>query len=304
MTQAVWIDLSAMGRLLTTDRDRLDLLHRLSTNDLNNLQHSEGRVTVLTTPVARIIDKLTVLNRGESALVITGFERANMVETWLRRNIFWNDRIQIENSSQQLAHIGVFGTKAAAILSKWWADIADLKLYHALENSVILMRVPGVVGDGFWIIGTADTVGEISEKLTALGVTQASRDEYNALRIAAGLPEVEHELTEDFIPLEVGLWDAVSFNKGCYIGQEIIARMESRGKLAKMMVKVELDEMVPSGTPLETVEGKPAGTLTSVATLMDKVIGLAVVKAPLAETGQQLKAASIDVSVKTLAGNY
>lgn len=301
---AIWIDLSALGRLITTDRDRLDLLHRLSTNDLNSLETGTGCVTILTTAVGRIIDRLVVLNRGEEALIVTGFDRGAMVEGWIRRNIFWNDRIQIENSGQALKHIGVFGSRAASILSEWWAVAATLPLYHLIENPALLVRVHGLVGDGFWIIGPSDFIKDLTTQLEAKGVMAASRADYDALRINAGLPEVEHELTENYIPLEIGLWDAVSFNKGCYIGQEIIARMESRGKLAKMLVKVELDIPLPAGTTLLSTEGKTVGTLTSVATLENKVIGLAVVKTALAEAGQQLKAADTTVSIIAHAGTY
>src|SRR5258706_15833186 len=80
------------GRLQLTDRDRLDLLHRMSTNDMNSLQPGEGRSTVLTTALARIIDRLIVYNRGETALVLANYP--DVVRGWLQKHIFFQDKVK------------------------------------------------------------------------------------------------------------------------------------------------------------------------------------------------------------------
>ena len=109
------------------------------------------------------------------------------------------------------------------------------------------------------------------------------------------MPESAHELTEDYIPLEAGLWDSVSFSKGCYIGQEIIARMESRNKLAKTLVVLHFDQ---PGAPLElglsvtNASHESVGTLTSIApTTEGSITALAFVKPDYAEPDTQLHAA-------------
>ena len=80
---------------------------------------------------------------------------------------------------------------------------------------------------------------------------ECDRDLYDLLRIESGIPEIDHEISDEYIPLEANLWGDVSFSKGCYIGQEIIARMESRGKLAKMLVGVESASPLMAGTKIE-----------------------------------------------------
>ncbi|MCB9437237.1 MAG: folate-binding protein YgfZ [Anaerolineales bacterium] len=294
----IWVDLSGiLGRLRLTDRDRLDLLHRLSTNDLSRLQVGQGCSTVLTTPIARIIDLLVVLNQGDSVWVIAN--RTPVVENWLRRNIFWNDRLKVENQSDQLQHIGVWGVGDDLGIP------ADLPLYHTFtsDDGALMVRVPA---DGYWLIGEPSVIARWIDRLESQGAQAGTLDDVERLRIEAGLPAAGHELTEDYIPLELGLWDAVSFSKGCYTGQEIIARMESRGQLAKMMVKVSLENTTPAGTTLSTTEGKTAGTLTSVATQPDgQIIGLAVVKAAIAESGQPLLTdQAAPVQIVGLAGQY
>ena len=313
--KAVWVDLGSMGRLITSDRDRLDLIHRLSTNHMTKLNEGEGCATILTTPIARVIDQVTVLNRGETALVVTGLGRGEAVEGLLLRNVFWNDRFQIENVSKTLGQIGIFGKESDAIVEERWAGAMNLAPNHFIvgDDGSVVVRTSGLAcGNGYWVMADLDTLAKIKDELSENGVNEASLAVYDALRIEAGLPEVGHELTEDFIPLELGLWDTVSFNKGCYVGQEVIARMESRGKLAKMLVRVVLEDSVLAGTGLVDENGKSVGTVTSVAEIpedegMSVIIGLAVVKTDVAMAGTTLlvkEENGVGVEVIEVAGNY
>ncbi|MFN8450338.1 MAG: hypothetical protein U0521_17565 [Anaerolineae bacterium] len=108
---------------------------------------------------------------------------------------------------------------------------------------------------------------------------------YNVLRIRAGRPGVGRELSTEYLPLEVGLWDEVSFTKGCYTGQEIIARMESRGKLAKTIVALALDGWAEAPAKI-SLEGREIGVMTSsVRTPDGELVGIGVVKLAAAQPG-------------------
>src|SRR5690606_20128966 len=112
-------------------------------------------------------------------------------------------------------------------------------------------------GKGYWLMGAPDAV-----MAKVANISEADEATYNLLRIEAGYGDASGEFTEDYIPLEAGLWDIVSFTKGCYTGQEIIARMESRRQLAKMLVRLQSDTPIP--TELQA-DGAKVGTLTSQA---------------------------------------
>jgi aminomethyltransferase len=113
---------------------------------------------------------------------------------------------------------------------------------------------------------------------------------------------VGRELSTDYIPLEIGLWDEVSFSKGCYTGQEIIARMESRHKLAKTIVQLTLDQPVETPAAL-TLDGREVGALTSCAAAPDGLVyGIGVVKLAAAVRGTVLKAAGAQATILQLAG--
>jgi aminomethyltransferase len=232
---------SAQGRIELSDRDRLDLLHRMSTNDLNGLPPGHARQSVLTTALARIIDLVTVFNRGENALMLTHYPATT--RAWLQKHIFWNDRLKLRDASGELGQIELHGSGAARVMARVAGEAAtELPLFGFIEVEiqsvrVLVARVKPLDGEGFVIL-TPDAPGLTATLADGDDVRMGDAARYDLMRITAGQPGAGSELTEDFIPLEAGLWEAVSFSKGCYIGQEIIARMESRNKLAKTLVQV------------------------------------------------------------------
>jgi aminomethyltransferase len=278
---AVLVDLKQRGRISLQDRDRVDLVNRMSTNDLTQLAEGEGVATVLTTPIGRIIDVLVFLNAGEESLVITGEGRGQIILDYLRRNLFFNDRVQITNQSASTRLLGVYGVDAAQIVSDWGIEADELSEYNfiAFDDARIIHAEP-LASRGFWILCDEASTEKWKSRALDAGAVEADAETYELLSIEAGYPLTSHELTADYIPLEAGLWHSVSFNKGCYTGQEVIARMESRGKLAKMLVRLAVDNVMAEGTALFDNE-KKVGTLTSLRQRPDGgYLGLGYVNAP------------------------
>lgn len=317
--KAIWVDLNAMGRLEALDRDRLDLINRLSTNKVITLQEGEGRATIFTTAIARIMDWVVVLNQGERVLIITKKNRSHHVLQWLKRNIFFNDQFQVHSVADTLQQIGIIGKESARVIETLWdVQLDSLPPYHFVEvlvaiddqsKKLLVIRAEAMAGGYFWLVGERDVIQEAIRQLEGQNIPHAPAEVYDTLRIEAGIPEVEHELIETYIPLEIGLWDAVSFNKGCYIGQEIIARMESRGKLAKMLVKLVFDLPFSPQTALLDSEGKSVGVITSVAPMptlsATGYVGLGVIRATHAESASELYTANQEVvRVMGVAGHY
>lgn len=296
VSQTLWYDRSAaQGRLIFTGRDRIDLVHRMSTNDLTNMQQGQGRATVLTTALARIIDRLIVLERGETALMLAG--QPEIVRNWLQRHIFWQDQVKIRDASAELGQGEIHGPQAAALAEQIAPGAASLPMHHFIErDGLIVARTFALDTDGFALIAPPEMLADLRGRAMR-DVPEGSAAQYEQLRIEAGLPASGHELTEDYIPLEAGLWDAVSFSKGCYIGQEIIARMESRNKLAKVLVRLRLDGPAAEGAALRS-DGAEIGTLTSVA----GQAALGFVKPEFATPGTALIAGEVAAVVQGAVG--
>jgi aminomethyltransferase len=154
----------------------------------------------------------------------------------------------------------------------------------------MVARAKPLSGDHFRIVMATGHAAQVWDALLGAGgdsLKPAGSQLYNILRIRAGSPGAGRELSEEYIPLELGLWDEVSFAKGCYTGQEIIARMESRGKLAKTISTVRIDALSESPVDL-LIDGKRVGTLTSAVTAPDGThYGIALLKPDQAQSDTQ-----------------
>ncbi len=298
-------DASTNGRLRFTDRDRADLIHRLSTNDIRNLNAGDGVRTVLVNHNARIIDLLTVYALPEHLLAVTSPTQRAAVLQLFRKNVFFNDRVGIEDISADTVEYHLYGAGAAAFVSEISSlDPASWPLLHIQAVTLggvqgWLARIHPICGNGFALFGRVEDREMIESLLNrAIPLQEAT---YDLLRIEQGYPAPGRELSLEYIPLETRLADAVSFAKGCYVGQEIIARMESRHRLAKQLMGLRLARMVEPGGKLQH-DGKEAGDLTSVvASPRFGPIGLAYVRTAAAEPGTVVQVADgVDAEVVEL----
>ena len=290
----VIIDRSEIGRLWAYGSNRLDVLQRLSTNDLTGMDLHEHRPTVLTTAVGRIVDLLTVLNLKERALLLTSPGQSKAVQQWMQRFIFFQDNIQLKDATSDLKQFGLYGAKASTIVAQLARVSSDLKpgRAHALDDTVWLLRGAAPAGFGYEIVAPPALEQSLIERALDAGAIQAPSSLHELLRVEAGLPGAGHEIMETFLPLEVGLRHAVSFSKGCYTGQEIIARMDSRGKLAKTLVGLRSSQMLPARATLRATDGSTGVVTSSVNSPRMGWIGLGLLKPAAASLGAEVEVES------------
>ena len=265
---AALYDESAAGRIFMRGRDRADLLHRLSTNDIAGLRLGQGARSVLTSPIGRIIDLLTVHALEDALLVVASPSQGGPVYGHLRKNIFFNDQVTLEPAGRSHGQLALYGPAAAELLERSsGASLGDLPLYHSVEAAIagaplLIARRPPIGEHGFTLYVPAVYMPPVRAALLAAGAVALDEDALDILRVERGYGAFGRELSLEYIPLETGLLDAVSFTKGCYVGQEIIARMDSRNRLAKQLRGLRLDRPVAAPGKL-VVAGKEAGDLTS-----------------------------------------
>ena len=279
---AVLVDRSELGMLLLSGETRLDLIHRMSTQAVNGLQSGEGAATVLTTNIGRIIDRLILYATSGMVYALTSENNSDHIARYLMRFVFFNDDFHLKDLSEETAVFAVYGPRAGEKLTAAGFDEVDLPLHHWRQAEVAgatayLHRTDPIYGDGYFVMAQESDRAALWQHLLDAGLVVVDEAAFDFLRIEAGLPRYGRELTNDYIPLEADLWDDVSFEKGCYTGQEIIARMESRGKLAKKLVKLQPAVPVAAGSQL-TANGKNAGVITSAAVGPDGPTALGYVK--------------------------
>jgi len=301
-------DEAAAGRILMRGRDRAGLLHRLSTNDVERLRPGQGLRTVLTTPIGRIIDLLTVHALDDALLVIAGPGQGGAVWSHLKKNIFFQDQVALEAAGRSLGQLALYGPAAARVLAELGgADLAELPPHYTATlqpagGPVLVAARPPIGGPSYTLYPPAEQIDAVRAALVGAGAVPLDDATLDILRVEQGYPAAGRELGQEYIPLETGLLDAVSFTKGCYVGQEIIARMESRGRLAKILRGLRLTAGDQASTTDNTpaaggqwpvlapakleVDGKESGDLTSVVVSPRYgPIGLAYVRSAHAEPG-------------------
>ncbi len=266
--RAVRLDESTRGCVRLTGRDRAELLQRLTTNDVVKLAPGEGARTVLINHNARILDLLAVYALPEHLLVTTNPGTGPALARFLRSKIFFSDKVDVEDLSDDTVQLQLYGPEAAAEIERVTSVDPRTWAVHHIQAATIeatqvwVARTLPIGGDGFVILARRDAAAVVEQAFAALPVLDAAT--FDVLRIEQGYGAPKREHSTEYIPLETGLVDAISFTKGCYVGQEIIARMESRNRLAKRLMGLCLAQPVTPGGHIFW-EGKDAGELTSVA---------------------------------------
>lgn len=261
-------DLTAIySRIRLRGSTRLDFLHRMSTGDVRGLKPGEGKTTVLTTPIGRMVDYLMVLAFDDSILLIGGGGNQNKVAHWLRKYIFFNDDVQVSDETGDTRMFGVGVEGDQQFIKKIIPDIGRFALPEyahrtvesplSADGQIVAARAPQALGLSFFLIGAGLDLASLAD---APPITP----DFDAWRVLHGYPRFPNEINEDYIPLEAGLWGAVSFDKGCYVGQEIIARMESRGQIARKLVRLTVSAgSLSPGEELLAEGGEVVGKVTS-----------------------------------------
>jgi folate-binding protein YgfZ len=255
----------AHGLLWAEGRDRLDLLNRMSTNQLDQLPVGQGRSTVLTNPVGQTIDSLKVLALEQRVILVTSPGKGDTVQDWLNGYIFFQDDVKLSPFAEGWTRWGLYGPEAGQAAEAVFkgASPSGAGAYARFEGG-FAWSAEARLDPGLELLLDPDATVRATEAWPDRHAGTVEGEVFDVLRIERGVPQVGREILEDTIPLEADLWDAVSFSKGCYIGQEIIARLESRGRLAKQLCGVQLDSQVRAPADL-IQDGRRIGVLTSVA---------------------------------------
>jgi folate-binding protein YgfZ len=299
--EAILVDHDELNILRFTGETRLDLLNRMSTQKVIDLVSGQGAATVLTSDIGRIIDRLILYAASESVYCLTSENNGDNIAQYLMRFVFFMDDFQVVNLSEDTAIFGIYGCQSQGLLASHFSLELDLPIHHWIQTTlgdseVTIHRTDPIAGQGYFVMCDLRDKELVRETLVDSGLISAGNEAFEYLRIESRRPRYGRELTLDYIPLETGLWDDVSFNKGCYTGQEIIARMESRGRLAKKLVLLQLEDLVEPGTDLQS-GGKNVGTITSISDGPAGVLSLGYVKTKAIEDGEPLLAGAFNAAI-------
>ena len=282
---AAWLDLSARGRFIVRGRDRARYLHNVTSNDVKKLRPGEGCHAFVLTPQGRIQADLHLFCFPEHFLIDTEPElRAKIPALILKYKVA--DQVELEDITETTRAIGVEGPKAPA-----------LRASFANQPDVTVVEVSVTAQPGFQVICGTDRFAQL---IAALDAVAATPEEARAARIENGKPRYGEDIRETSLPRETRQMDAVSFTKGCYVGQEIVERIRAQGHVNKLLARLEVEsaEAVAAGARL-SADGQEAGEITSSIRSPQSgcVAALAIVRAAYAQPGTRLQAGAINARV-------
>ena len=291
---AAFVNRSDLGCLYMKGRDALDLLERLSTNQLSNLQVGECIPTVFTSNKGRIIDLVLVIRNLDYLLLLTGAETHNEVTEWINFYTVTED-VVTENMTDCTGTLSIIGASSGEVLgSVFGLELSHMSKYETIRASwdhidATILRTDSIGYQAYEIIVAETDIDPIRKKLKdsdAFGYV--GPEVFEAIRVERGIPLSGNELCKSYNPLEAGLTEYISFTKGCYIGQEVIARLNTYDKVQKCLVGLMLDSKELPDLGLNVLSGtKKIGTLTSAAysPILQRNVGLGYVKKMYANPG-------------------
>lgn len=287
--RAGFTDHSDCGRLWITGADALDLLNRLTTNNLETLPDGTACSTVLTNGDARVLDHLRLAAVDGGMWCLTSPGRAEDVADWIDLYTFGED-ITVVDESSRTTLFTVLGPLAAEAIAGAGFPVSPLDGVLAQDGAV-------VITSPFGTHPAYDLLLPLAEAEHAKAALLAAAQEldvgvFEAYRIAQGVPVYGAEFGAFNNPLEARLLGSISDDKGCYTGQEVIARLQTYRKVQRLLMSFTSDAPAVPGDALETEDGSQAGVVTSACDNGNGTLGLALVAAKHAAAGSSLRLAS------------
>jgi folate-binding protein YgfZ len=287
-------DRSHWGRLQLTDRDRQTFLHNQSTNHIQRLQPGNGCDTVFVTSTARTIDLATVYASEESVLVVVSPNRRTYLIQWLDRYIFFGDKVKLEDMTDQTAMFSLIGPESVTLLQQLGVEVSPGGAYAShqtvpLANQTVQLAIgSGLASEGFTLILDRTNAATVWQLFVEAGAVPMGDRGWEQLRIQQGRPHPDQELTEDYNAVEACLWQAISINKGCYIGQETIARLDTYKGVKQQLWGIRLDQTANPGSAI-LVGADKVGELTSITRTDSGAFGLGYVRTKAGGAGLQVQ---------------
>ncbi|ARV62466.1 folate-binding protein YgfZ [Nostocales cyanobacterium HT-58-2] len=294
-------DRSFWGRIKVSDDDRLRFLHNQSTNDIQSLKPGQGCDTVMVSSTARSIDLVTAYIQEDAVLLLVSPNRREFLMGWLDRYIFFADKVQLTDITDETATFSIIGPKSDAVIEKLGAAAIIGQAYgtHISIPSVSASLIAvgsGLATLGYTLILPASDKEKVWSQILEAGAVPMSDRAWEKLRILQGRPAPDHELTEEYNPLEAGLWQTISFNKGCYIGQETIARLNTYKGVKQHLWGVHLSAPAEPESVI-TIGDEKVGKLTSYTSTFDGHFGLGYIRTKAGGAGLKVHVGEVEGEV-------
>ena len=305
--QAVGLsDLSHRGKIRVTGDDRVKWLQGLISNDILPLQAGQGRYSSFLTHKGKMLGYFRVYALSDNLWVEDVGEVGDATFQALRKFLLYGTKAKMENCAESWGLLLVSGPKTCATVNAaFGVEMSDLKPVSAIAAQIgghasFVLRTEETGEDDLEILLPADALGTAWERLLKAGATYGIKavggHAREALRIEAGLPKAGPDLNEEIVPPEANLeGKAFSLNKGCYPGQEVVARMDTYGNVRRHLVGLTVKGSAPPAKGAKLYSGDREVGWVSSATISPQQNGVIALAFPLRDFSTPNTALTVEV---------
>jgi folate-binding protein YgfZ len=301
-------DLGSRVKILLTGADRVRWLNGMVTNNIRDLAPCRGVYAFLLSPQGHILGDLYAYNRGEWLVVDTDQSQLEKILGVFDKYIIM-DEVEVADISHKLAAFGIVGPRAEECLRGAGIEVPALAPLQFGEFTwqqagVTLVRGDNPLTPSFELWLAPENQGSLYAVLVKAGALPVGTAAVELLRIAGGVPRYGVDIRERDLPQETEQERALSFVKGCYVGQEIVERIRSRGQVRRKFVGFDIQGTLPAAGTKIQVDGKDVGEITTAASLPwssgDRRVGLGYIRREVATPGKMLDAGGSEAKVASL----
>ncbi|HCA78098.1 MAG TPA: hypothetical protein DEP53_00030 [Bacteroidetes bacterium] len=275
--RSFFINVTGKSIVRMSGRDSLDLLQRISTNDLLLVKSGEKVQTILTNDKGRIVDVVSVIPHGFDNLLLAGSNPTPAVlKGWIEKFVIMED-ITVTDVTADYYQLLVFDLEPN--VQDFYSQLGGDFVFEKWGSSTLLR-----------LLGDTGSIDSVIRKLGEWGIGKELPGLFEKYRISNGIPAFPSELSTTYNPLEAGLDGMISWTKGCYVGQEVIARLDTYKKVQRKIVRLRLEKH-PGGLPAAIMSREhQVGLLTSASRLDDAegLVGLGYIKTSFLQTADEL----------------
>lgn len=296
---AAFLDLTRRGFLRVRGEDRARLLHAMTTNHIQGMRPGEACYAFFLSSQGRVLADVHVLCGEDEIYLDTEAETHPLVYQHLDRYIIADDAV-VTDLTEQTAAIAVEGPSAAAVLAELGVSPVPEQGRWALWNLWPVSRASVTGQPGFRFFVPRLEADAFRARLAGQGLPEAGKPESDVVRLENAHPRYGEDFCDQQIPHETQLLDAIHFNKGCYLGQEIVERVRSRGHVNRKLMHLQIATAVAPrpDTKIVTAEGKEAGQVTSAAfsPALGRVVALGYLRVEHLSAGLRVGDATATIS--------
>jgi folate-binding protein YgfZ len=299
-------DLGFRGKISMTGSDRVRWLNGMVTNNIRDLAQGHGVYAFLLSPQGKIQGDMLAYNLGDSLMVDTDLSQVEKILATFDHYIIMDD-VELKNLSGTITALGVSGPRSHEVLAATGLAVPTLQPLQLRQinwhgNECTVVRSDDLQGESYEIWLSPERVAALWDALLVAGATPLGSEALEMQRITAGVPLYGVDISERDLPQETEQVRALNFNKGCYVGQEIVERIRSRGNVHRKFTGFITQGKIAIAPGAKISDGeKEVGEITSAVSLKvagnEQTVALGYIRREVALPGREVTIAGTKAKV-------